>query len=389
MAWFLTVWIFLLLLLLEEAAGGSISSSSSSRRCYKRVYSFGDSLADTGNTLYGSSTLPQASEIIPSLNLPYGETYFHQPTGRWSDGRLIIDFIAEQMGIPLVKPYLGIKSGKIKDWNPIMEGVNFAVGGATALDSSFFIDKGIFASNNYSLSVQLDWFMNLLPSLSNSSSGLKEILGSSLFLVGEIGGNDFNHPLREHKSIKEIRKYVPLVINEISSAINKLIEVGAQTLVVPGNLPIGCNFKYLIMFQTSNKSEYDEAGCLKSLNKFVQYYNDMLYAELNRLRLLHPTTTIIYADYYNSALILYRSPTQFGITEPISSACCPLTDVNNPTDLHCGSPGVIACVDPSQYIPWDGWHLTEAAYKLIAQGLFNGPFTNPKLDLSCVHNSEI
>ncbi|KAL4371919.1 hypothetical protein AHAS_Ahas06G0213900 [Arachis hypogaea] len=275
------------------------------------------------------------------------------------------------MGIPLVKPYLGIKSGKIKDWNPTMEGVNFAVGGATALDSSFFIDKGIFASNNYTLSVQLDWFMNLLPSLSNSSSGLKEILGSSLFLVGEIGGNDFNHPLKEHKSIKEIRKYVPLVINEISSAINKLIEVGAQTLVVPGNFPIGCNFKYLTMFQTSNKSEYDEAGCLKSLNKFAQYYNDMLYAELNRLRLLHPTTTIIYADYYNSALRLYRSPTQFGITEPISSACCPLTDVNNPTDLHCGSPGVIACVDPSQYIPWDGWHLTEAAYKLIAQDLLS------------------
>ena len=78
---------------------------------------------------------------------------------------------AEHMGIPLLKPYLGIKNGKIQDWNP-REGVNFAVGGATALDASFFIDKGIYnGPTNYSLGVQLDWFKQLLPSICNSSSG--------------------------------------------------------------------------------------------------------------------------------------------------------------------------------------------------------------------------
>lgn len=35
--------------------------------------------------------------------------------------------------------------------------------------------------------------------------------------------------------------------------------------------------------------------------------------ELDRLRLLHPHATIIYADYYNAALQVFRSPLLFGL----------------------------------------------------------------------------
>lgn len=55
---------------------------------YTSVFSFGDSLADTGNLLL-SGALP-----FPSIgHLPYGITFFRHPTGRCSDGRLIVDFI--------------------------------------------------------------------------------------------------------------------------------------------------------------------------------------------------------------------------------------------------------------------------------------------------------
>lgn len=37
------------------------------------------------------------------------------------------------------------------------------------------------------------------------------------------------------------------------------------------------------------------------------------------------------------------------------------------------------CSDPSKRINWDGPHLTEAPYKLTAQGLVEGPFSNPSL----------
>ena len=51
---------------------------------------FGDSILDAGNNNYiNTTTLDQANFW------PYGETFFKYPTGRFSDGRLVSDFIGE------------------------------------------------------------------------------------------------------------------------------------------------------------------------------------------------------------------------------------------------------------------------------------------------------
>ncbi|MFS7931327.1 putative sinapine esterase [Helianthus anomalus] len=108
-----------------------LSASTSSE--YDKTFSFGDSIADTGNLLHSGAL---ANPVIGRL--PYGETFFNHPTGRCSDGRLIIDFIAEKYGLPYLPPYLLIaKSLKSK----AKHGVNFAVAGATALDAQFFYDQ--------------------------------------------------------------------------------------------------------------------------------------------------------------------------------------------------------------------------------------------------------
>jgi hypothetical protein len=55
---------------------------------YSSLFSFGDSLTDTGNLLAsGCISFPSIGQY------PYGMTYFGRPTGRCSDGRLIVDFI--------------------------------------------------------------------------------------------------------------------------------------------------------------------------------------------------------------------------------------------------------------------------------------------------------
>lgn len=56
--------------------------------CFDRIITFGDSISDTGNFYLLSG---KAKTSIGAL--PYGETYFHHPTGRWSDGRVIVDFV--------------------------------------------------------------------------------------------------------------------------------------------------------------------------------------------------------------------------------------------------------------------------------------------------------
>ncbi|XP_062162338.1 GDSL esterase/lipase At1g31550-like [Alnus glutinosa] len=349
---------FIKLFLLLATVRGGVGQS------YTSVFSFGDSLADTGNTFF-------INKSCQCLFPPYGETYFQHPTGRCSDGLLVIDFIAESLGLPFLQPYLGINNRS--NATSIQEGVNFAVVGATALDVAFFEERGIYnVATNYSLRVQLDWFKQILPSLCNTSSKCNDMFERSVFVMGEIGGNDYNYPFFLLRSIQEIRTFVPLVIQAIASAIKELIDLGAVTLMVPGNLPIGCSAAYLTYYETADKEEYDsETGCLTWLNKFSEYHNDQLQKELTRIQALHPRTNIIYADYYNAAMRFYRSPTQFGFIGGTHTACCGGGGpYNYNASAECGSnPLVRACDDPSQYVSWDGMHLTEAAYRLIAEAI--------------------
>lgn len=50
---------------------------------FPAIFNFGDSNSDTGTV----------SAAFSRLLLPYGETFFGKPSGRYSDGRLIIDFL--------------------------------------------------------------------------------------------------------------------------------------------------------------------------------------------------------------------------------------------------------------------------------------------------------
>lgn len=349
--------------------------------CFNSIISFGDSLADTGNKLHLS-----LNEIPPPhfARPPYGETFFRRPTGRFSDGRIVIDFIAESLGLPLVPAYLG--GNDERNNVKFRQGVNFAVGGATALDSAYLLDKGITSSNNVSLGTQLGWFKDMMSSFCKFPSECKEFLQNSLILMGEIGGNDFNYGFLGNSTKEEVESYVPAVINTISSAIQELIELGAITLVVPGDLPIGCSTAYLTKFMNSDKELYDsKTGCINWLNQFSQQYNELLQKELHLLRELYPSATIIYADYYNAAMQFYASPKSYGFTKGALVACCGAGGPYNfKFSAECGDPPARnICNDTSVYASWDGMHFTEAAYKWIATGLLQGTFTFPPLPNIC------
>ncbi|KAL1204595.1 GDSL esterase/lipase [Cardamine amara subsp. amara] len=188
-----------------------VASSESRCRRYESIISFGDSIADLGNYL----RLSDVNHLPQIAFYPYGETFFHTPSGRASDGRLIIDFIAEFLGLPFIPPYFGSQNLSFD------QGINFAVYGTTALDHAFLVGKGIESDfTNVSLSVQLNTFKQILPNLCTSSSrDCRDMLGDSLILMGEIGGNDYNYPFFEGKSIDEIKELVPLIIKANSSAI--------------------------------------------------------------------------------------------------------------------------------------------------------------------------
>lgn len=59
-------------------------------RKHVALFIFGDSFVDAGNNNYINTTALDQANFWP-----YGETYFKFPTGRFSDGRLISDFIGK------------------------------------------------------------------------------------------------------------------------------------------------------------------------------------------------------------------------------------------------------------------------------------------------------
>lgn len=79
-------------LLLLELVGqlamvsGTVDGGSTGGHCnFQAVYNFGDSNSDTGAI---SAAL---SQVLP----PNGESFFGTPSGRFCDGRLLIDFIGK------------------------------------------------------------------------------------------------------------------------------------------------------------------------------------------------------------------------------------------------------------------------------------------------------
>ncbi|XP_004485880.1 GDSL esterase/lipase At5g45910-like [Cicer arietinum] len=349
--------------------------SNPTPRPFEAIFNFGDSLSDTGNFLASGAIL------FPVIGkLPYGETFFQHATGRCSDGRLVIDFIAEAYGLPYLQPYLKVT----KDHQKIYNGVNFAVAGATALDVEFFIQEGLakLLWTNDSLNIQLGWFKKLKPSLCTTKQDCDSYFKKSLFVVGEIGGNDYNYAAFAG-NISDLQATVPLVVEEITKTITELIAEGAVELLVPGNLPIGCSAVYLTLFRSKNIEDYDKNGCLKAFNGFAKYHNKQLNLALETLRQKNPHARIIYANYFGAANRFFHAPRHYGFTNGASRACCggggPYNFNNS---ARCGHSNSKACADPTTYANWDGIHLTEAAYRHIAKGLIEGPFTNPPLNPS-------
>lgn len=74
---------FVTLVAVSLALLANATNATSSGCHFPAIYNFGDSNSDTGGL----------SAAFGQAGAPSGETFFHQPAGRYCDGRLVIDFI--------------------------------------------------------------------------------------------------------------------------------------------------------------------------------------------------------------------------------------------------------------------------------------------------------
>ncbi|XP_068664282.1 GDSL esterase/lipase At4g01130-like [Aristolochia californica] len=352
MIWFWVV--FTLANEIGEAKGGQ------ERSCLPppAIFVFGDSLSDTGNVI----------EVFPFLadaeNSPYGDTFFHAPSGRFSDGRLILDFMALAWRFPLVEPYF---SNIVPNYR---HGINFAVAGATA--------RNVTEPVPFYLPLQTDQFVrfkrNVIASL-NSTNKLDGLLAShvpeiksfedGLYMIF-VGVNDFLISLLTHgqppSTVKE--NIVPQVTAAISKAVQDLHREGAKNFMVFNVLAIGCIPTLLTLASPGPYNSTDALGCLKDYNELVQFSNHELEKALSTINQQLKDTNIMVADIYGFMLEAVGHPSNFGFDEAVTlKACCGYggDPYNYSPLINCGKdPEAEACSDPSKYISWDGVHLTDA-----------------------------
>ncbi|XWS69095.1 hypothetical protein CRYUN_Cryun04dG0149900 [Craigia yunnanensis] len=85
---------------------------------FPAIFNFGDSNSDTGGKYAAFHRIPE----------PNGDTFFQTPTGRYCDGKVIIDFIVEKLGLPYLSAYQDSIDTKIFDMELILlrEGLQFS-----------------------------------------------------------------------------------------------------------------------------------------------------------------------------------------------------------------------------------------------------------------------
>ncbi|CAN1139333.1 GDSL esterase/lipase At3g48460 [Linum perenne] len=357
------------------------AAAAPNQQPFKKIYAFGDSFTDTGNT---RSAGPGGGFGHVS-NPPYGVTFFHRPTNRYSDGRLVIDFVTQSLNLPFLPPYMDlIKQTNATSAAAVGGGsVNFAVGGSTSINHRFFLRNNLtLDATPQSIQTQMIWFNRYLERRAGCSRNAtvetepkcRAAMEDALFWVGEIGVNDYAYILGSEVSGDTIRK---LGISSVTRVIEELLKRGAKYMVVQGLPPTGC---LTLALTLAPEDDRDELGCVKSANNQTTIHNSVYQAKLQDLRTRYPDASIVYLDYYNAYRQIVKSPAHYGMKEPFK-ACCGSGDApyNFNVFATCGTPGAEKpCPDPARYINWDGVHLTEGMYRVLADMFVNGSYSNPR-----------
>eukprot|EP01018_Ginkgo_biloba_P035623 Gb_17659 [translate_table: standard] len=323
------------------------------------LFVFGDSLADAGTNNY-INTSAAARANFP----PYGQTYFSLPTGRFSDGRTIFDFLANFLGLPFPAPFL-------QPGLDFSHGVNFASAGSGLLDSTF---KQL---NVISFGLQVNQFRNVSAILEKSYGYQAKYLLSASILAINVGVNDIAGNYLANTTLqKEVTPPVFLksLLQTYKKHLMSLYEIGGRKFVLFGISPLGCSPGMRFSGFSTWKGECDQ-----SANKLFMQFNSGLKNLVRDLNRGLNGSTILYVNNYDFLLNIIRNGKAFGFSDTVS-ACCGGGRFNaavscgqeNPTKKLGDEYKGFVCKNPSEYVYWDGFHPTEKLQWMIANAVWGG-----------------
>ncbi|KAI8541487.1 hypothetical protein RHMOL_Rhmol08G0064800 [Rhododendron molle] len=353
------------------ASAGGRGRGGSKKSCgFPAIYNFGDSNSDTGGRVSAFGQDPS----------PYGETFFGMPSGRLSDGRLVIDFIAEELGLPYLSAYLDSIGTNIS------HGANFAVAGSTIRPgghSPFFLEVQISQFIHFKTRTTL--LYKKLSKKGKSNLPRPEDFSRALYTF-DMGQNDLALFDQDTKTTeKKVRASIPDILEKFSKAIQRLYKAGARVFWVHNIGPIGCS-PFTVIYGKSKTTKLDKYGCIKSQNEVAKEFNKRLKDRVSELRAKLVHSAFTYIDVYSAKYSVISKAKKLGFNDPMKICC----GIYGEYQVDCGSTETVngkkvygkPCADPSKYISWDGTHNTEATNKLIAKLIVNGSLSVPPVSLA-------
>ncbi|KAL7137405.1 hypothetical protein ABFS83_10G089900 [Erythranthe nasuta] len=302
-----------------------------------KLFVFGDSYADTGNV---------RKSLANSWKEPYGTTFPGKPAGRFSDGRVLTDYIAKFLGLksPVAYRWMKLFGGK-----KVRNGVNFAYGGSGVFDT--------LANVLPNMTTQIDF----LETLINESVYTTFDLHSSVVLVS-LAGNDYGAYLATGGTIQGLPSFIPLVINQLSINLKRLQKMGATKVIVTALEPLGCLPRF------TELSSYQQCNATRNLATY--FHNLLLQQTVAKLNNDTNSSTFFILDLYNSFnTVLEQKGNPQGdlkFETPLKPCCMGIS-----SEYFCGSvdeKGVkmyTVCSDPKSAFFWDSSHPTEAGWHAV------------------------
>ncbi|KAI3417068.1 Lipase_GDSL domain-containing protein [Psidium guajava] len=354
--------LLLLLLSLLVAAAAAESQATASPAGHRAdaadtaFFIFGDSTVDTGNNNY-IKTIPENRADYE----PYGRAgSFGRPTGRFSNGRVIVDFIAEYANLPAIPPFMQPSA----DYG---RGVNFASGGGGVLPET---NQG----QAIDLPTQLKNFDKVREKLIEKfgETRAQEVVSEAVYFIS-VGSNDYMGGYLGNPATRQLHspeEFVGMVIGNLTNAIQELYQRGGRKFGFLSLGPLGC----LPALRAANpNSNAGDGGCFEDASGLAQAHNNAVNGILLSLQHIFKGFKYSNSNFFQWLADRMNNPSNYGFQDGVN-ACCgsgPYGGV-----FTCGGKQAAEyklCENPEDHIWWDSFHPTEKIHEQFAKALWDGP----------------
>ncbi|EFJ10939.1 hypothetical protein SELMODRAFT_127225 [Selaginella moellendorffii] len=307
------------------------------------LFVFGDSLVDAGNNNY-LNTFSRAN--FPPFGMNFDQ---HRATGRFTDGRLIPDYIGDAsfLNLPFPPPYLGAGGN-------VLQGANFGSGGAGIHNST-----GAGMGDHAPLYRQIEYFREAKEALDSSLGAYNSslLVSKSIFYIS-IGNNDFANNYYRNPTLQRnytLDQFEDLLISILRRQIKELYGLNARKFVISSVAALGCNpmSLYIYRLETPGQCASDYDGAARS-------YNRKLHAMVEELRLTLIESHMVYANLYEIMTATIKNGTAHGFSN-VNTPCCPFGSY---FECFMFAP---TCTNASEHVFWDLFHPTGRFNHLAAR----------------------